>query len=685
MTHSEVRERPLFASPVSVQWSILGEVAVFDGCLEEVSASSAWLVADASAAPGDELRIEARDEDGLAVVGLGRVLSIGADARMLLEVLALGLDEAIIDALALATRTVTSPPALPGELGGPPPLRRDRAHAPRRMSDPDELMPLIEPLSVKRAGIVIGIDLGTTNTCASYVVDGRAQIIPGRTGTSTIPSMITFEPDGTFHVGQRAADRQILYPTRTVYGSKRLLGRTYRPELAAQLQSHFAYPLGEAEGQRFGVRIDDRVISMDTIAARVLDEVRSSAEAYLKAPVEAAVITVPAYFSEVQREAVRRAAAQAKLAVYRIVNEPTAAAVAYGHKQEKNARLAVWDFGGGTFDFSIVDVSDGHLEVVATGGDNFVGGSDFDDLIASHLLEEFRRAEGIELEPDPQQIARLRAAAEEAKRALSVETEHLVEVKELQRQPKRDLRLELTRERFDAITRPLIERTIAIANEVMSASGIVPTSVDDVLLIGGTTRIPAVQKAVGDLFQRRPSKRINPDEAVALGAALLADEIGGGTAPTLVDILPMSVGRGIARRRFEPIVARYARVPTKKTMTFDADILGGVYVPLFQGESADVGQNEFLCAVMVEDRSLWDGGKVVLTLSFDEHCVMAVEATDARTGKPLPVKLDRSRPLEDVLRDLGAFEGTEPPAWQLPETPLGKVLGKLFKMFGRAR
>ena len=233
------------------------------------------------------------------------------------------------------------------------------------------------------AGKVIGIDLGTTNTCASYVEDGRPKIIPGRTGSNTIPSMITFDPDGSFHVGQRAADRHILYPLRTVYGSKRLVGRTYRAELAADLQEHFAYPLAEAEGQRFGARIDDAVISMDMIASRILEEVASTAEAHLGVHVEAAVITVPAYFSEVQREAVRRAAAEAKIVVHRIVNEPTAAAVAYGHKQTKKARVAVWDFGGGTFDFSVVDLSEGQLEVLAAGGDNFVGGSDFDDRIAS--------------------------------------------------------------------------------------------------------------------------------------------------------------------------------------------------------------------------------------------------------------------------------------------------------------
>ncbi len=651
---------------IRVRWSRVGASEVHEGGLAGLRETRGRLESVERAERGETLRLEILTPPALAFAEV-------IDDAMTIEVVALGTDPALLAALYQHEQ---KPRVVP------PPLPRRASIRPVGLDDAEDVE-LIEPLAVQPTGVIIGIDLGTTNTCASFVRDGRAQIIPGRTGTNTIPSMITFEPDGSYHVGQRAADRQVLYPLRTVYGSKRLIGRTYRPELAAELQQHFAYPLGEAEGQRFGARIDDRVISMDTIAARVLDEVRASAEAYLKVPIEAAIITVPAYFTEVQREAVRRAAAQAKLAVYRIVNEPTAAAVAYGHKQQSDARIAVWDFGGGTFDFSIVDVSAEQLEVVATGGDNFAGGSDFDDMLAGHLLEQWQESEGVAVDPTPQQIARLREAAEHAKRALSTESEHLVELFEFTRNPTRHLRVEVSREAFEALTRTLIDRTVAIAKEVMAAAKIAPSDISDVLLIGGTTRIPAVQQSVADLFQRRPSKRINPDEAVAIGAALLAAEIGGG--PNLVDILPMTVGRGVPGRGFEPIVARYTRVPAIKELTLDADLLGSVHVPLFQGESTDVTQNEYLCSVLVEDRSLWDGGRVVLRLSFDEHCVMAVDAVDARTRRRLPVKLDRSRSLEDVLRELGAFAGPPPPveAYKPPVSALGKVLGKLFRVFGR--
>jgi molecular chaperone DnaK len=496
--------------------------------------------------------------------------------------------------------------------------------------------------------------------------------------------MITFDPDGTWYVGQRAVARQILHPLRTVYGSKRLVGRTYRHELAAELQQHFAYPLGEADGQRFGVRIDNRVISMDTIAARVLDEVRSTAEEHLKRPVRGAVITVPAYFTEVQRDAVRRAAREANLEVLRVVNEPTAAAVAYGHDQPgKRSRVAVWDFGGGTFDFSVVDLQDGEFQVVTTGGDNFVGGNDFDDIIASHLLAEFQIQTRLRIDPTPQQIARLREAGEQTKRALSALPQHTVELPAFVHKPLTDLRVAVTLATFEELIQPLIARTVAIATQVMNESNLVPSDIDDVLLVGGTTRVPAVQRSVERFFLRRPSRQINPDEAVAQGAALLTGRAEDGV-PTLRDILPLSLGYGVDGLRFVPVVTRGTRLPAAQHLEVDADLLGSVHLPLFQGESPDASRNEYLCSIVVEDRSLWDKGRVALEISFDEHCVMAVEACHARTRRPLPVRLDRTRSVEDVLRELGSYEG---PTLQQPAPPapslLGRTLGKLFKIFGR--
>jgi molecular chaperone DnaK len=685
---------PGHATPSRIVWSVTGSGDLHVDRLGEATEGGAFIVSETPAEVASELRFDLLAPDGARFAsGLARVLAVDPTRGMRVAWVALGIDPAVAEKLRGGAARI-KPPPLPGQVGGPPPMPGGRtvppvAPRPARLSAPpsaadDDIAPQVEPLQVKRGGIIIGIDLGTTNTCAAYVVDGHPRNIPGRTGTNTIPSMITFDPDGTAHVGQRAADRVVLYPLRTIYGSKRLVGRTYRAELAAELQKHFAYPLAEAEEQRFGARIDGRVISMDSVAARVLEEVRATAEAHLGKPVEGAVITVPAYFSELQRDAVRRAAREAKLVVHRIVNEPTAAAVAYGHKEgQERARVAVWDFGGGTFDFSIVDVTDGQLEVLATGGDNFVGGSDFDDLLASHVLGEFLRIEKLEMEPTPQQIARLREAAESAKRALSTQTEVMVDLPELTRDPSRDVHVEVTREQFERLTASLVERTVAIASEVMASVAMTPKEIDDVLLVGGTTRLPAVQRAVQELFGRRPSKRINPDEAVAHGAALLADEIGSADAATLLDILPMSVGHGTPGLKFAPIVNRYTRLPAQREVRLSADLLGAVVLHLFQGEVPDVRRNEYLCSAMVEDPSLRDGGRIILRLSFDEHCVMSVDAREARTGHPLAVTLDRSCPVEDILRELGHYAGPAvEETWKLPESRIGKVLGKLFRAFG---
>lgn len=687
-------------SSARILWATVGSDTFQVDRLRDVSATGARVATDALPRVGEEIRFEALDDAGQRLcVGLARVVWADTQRGMGIAFLALGVDPNVVAVLASAdvASHERRPPQLPGGVVGAPPLPTglaptDAKRAPAPIVEAadeadeeldDETAPQIEPLRVRRTGMIIGIDLGTTNTCVSHVVDGRPVVIPGRTGKSTVPSMITFSDDGKCHVGQRAADRQILFPLQTVYGSKRLLGRTYRADTAAEAQQHFAYPLAEAEGQRFGVRVGDTVISMDDIASQILEEVRSTAEEHLGVPVEAAVITVPAYFSEVQRDAVRRAAKKANLTVLRVLNEPTAAAIAYGHKQKSQARIAVWDFGGGTFDISIVDVTDGHLEVVATGGDCFVGGSDFDDVVASWILGEFQRIEAIELDPQPQQIARLREAAEHAKCSLSVQTEFMVELPEFTRDPRRELRVELTREIFEELTRPLVERTIAITEQVLADAGLTANQVDDVVLVGGATRIPAVQHAVATFFRRRPSKRINPDEAVALGAALLASEIGTSDAPTLLDILPMSVGRGVTGTRFEALVPKNSRLPVECELKVAADFLGTASVPIFQGEFTDVAKNEYICSAVVEDRVLQDGGTVLFRLSFDEHCVMSIDAVNPKTGRALPVVLDRARPLQDILEQLGEYQGPAPVVWKMPESRLSKVFGKLFKLFGR--
>ena len=663
----ERRGAPRLRSTARILWSALGSHYFQVDRLRDVSATGARIVSEAVPKVGDEIRFDLLDDVGGKMgSGLARVVRVvGGDVGI--AFLALGVDAALVNDLVTAEaegRSVLPPPLPPGAGGVPgmPPLP---VHPPREIYDASDeaedvvddepVFTQIEPLVVKRDAVIIGIDLGTSNTCASIVMDGRARIIPTATGSATMPSVVHFAADGSVLVGHRAAGRQILYPLDTVYGSKRLLGRTYRKKVAQEFQPHFAYRLAQAKGQRFGARTKRGVVSMDAVATHILEDIRAAAESYLGKPIDAAVITVPAYFSEVQRDAVRRAAKNAKLPVQRVVNEPTAAAVAYGHKQEKDARIAVWDFGGGTFDISIVDVKRKELTVVATGGDAFLGGADFDQLLAEHLVAEFgRRQPGGRFEPDAQQLARVRDAAELAKRALSMQTEHTVEIPELTSSPKRDLQVEITRATFEGLTRSLVDRAVSIAKQIMSENGITAASVADVVLVGGTSRIPAVQQAVADLFGRQPSRRNNADEAVALGAGLLADEIGSDKEPALLDVLPMTVGRGLPGGKLEKIVLKNARLPAEREVSVAVESDGSATISVFQGESADVALDEYVCSAVVSDAGLAPGARVTFKLSFDEHCTMAVEARETRGGRPLPLVLDRKRAVDEVLRSLGA-------------------------------
>lgn len=658
----ERRAAPRLRSTARILWSALGSHYFQIDRLRDVSNSGARIVTEAVPKVGDEIRFDLLDDGGTRLgSGLARVVRV-LHGSVGIAFIALGVDAALVAALVAAeadARPAVPPPLPPGVgVPGAPPLPvqevYDASAEAESLEDDEPVFTQIEPLTMNRDAVIIGIDLGTCNTCASIVIDGRPRIIPTATGSSTMPSVVHFAADGTVLVGHRAAGRQVLYPLDTVYGSKRLLGRTYRKKVAQEFQPHFAYQLAHAKGQRFGARTKHGVVSMDAIATYVLEDIRAAAEAHLGKAVDAAVITVPAYFSEVQRDAVRRAAKNAKLPVRRVVNEPTAAAVAYGHKQDKDTRIAVWDFGGGTFDVSIVDVTQKELSVVATGGDAFLGGADFDHLLAEHLIAELARTTGEPFTPDPQQLARVREAAELAKRALSMQTEHVVEIPELTSRPRRDLRVEITREVFDRVTKPLVERAVTIARQIMSENRIDPASVDDVVLVGGTSRLPSVQEAVASLFGRQPSRRINADEAVALGAALLADEIGSDKEPALLDVLPMTVGRGLPGGKLDKLVFKNARLPAEREVTVKADAQGVASLSIFQGESSDVALDEYVCSAAVKDAGVGAGASVVFKLSLDEHCTMAIEASDLRSGRALPLVLDRHTDVDQVLRALRA-------------------------------
>jgi molecular chaperone DnaK (HSP70) len=540
--------------------------------------------------------------------------------------------------------------------------------------------------------LTIGIDLGTSNTCASAVIDGKPQVIPTRYGTTTIPSVVTVDrKTGKLLVGDAAARRMILEPHRTVYGSKRLIGRSYSLRVAEEYQPFFAYPIVEAPGGRFGASLEGHIISMEEVARHILAEVRMVAERHLKTRVRKAVITVPAYFNERQREAVRRAGHAAGLEVPRVLNEPTAAAITYGYDREERARLAVFDLGGGTFDISVLQVHDNRFEVVACGGDNFLGGIDFDDLIASYFLEDFCRVEHVDLQPDPQQLARLREAAEEAKRGLSVQTKVLVHLPQfaLVRGQLRDLGVSLARDQMEEMIEDLVYRMLDITASVLNAAKITPNDLDDVLLVGGMSRAPAIASRVEDFFGRRPSRRINPDEAVALGAALLADELDAGGKLTLVDVVPMSVGIAGEGRTFIRLIPRNTTVPTERSLTLRTSRADQrmVSLPLFQGEMADAAANEFLGTAIITNVPPGPAGSQAyeVKLLLDQHCVLSVRAWEPRSRIEVPVRLDHTRSVQDIIDELGPYKG---PALKTgkrgrKESALSRIFSQLTRFWSR--
>lgn len=530
--------------------------------------------------------------------------------------------------------------------------------------------------------LAIGIDLGTSNTCASAVIDGVPQVIPTRFGTNTVPSVLTVI-DSRVVVGHAAAKRMIMNPHETIYGSKRLVGRAFTSEVADEYQSSFAYPLVETDDHRFGASLKGRIISFEQVAEYLLAEVRDVAEQHLNQKVHSAVITVPAYFGEAQREAIRRAARGAQLSVDRIVPEPTAAAVAYGYDAQEEHTLVVFDLGGGTFDVSVLKVGKNRFEVLATGGDAFLGGIDVDDLIANYLIEEFQRTERTTLEPNPQQLARLRDAAEHAKRDLSVQMRVAVNLQHFARVGgvPRELRATLTRETLDELSTSLVERLIAITAATLSDCRLSAHDIDDVLLVGGMTRMAIVPQRVEEFFGQRPSRRINPDEAVALGAARLAES---GGKVQLLDVLPLSIGVASEGRAFQRLIPRNLQVPLERSFTVrTTEVDQDTYrLPLFQGERPDAAENEYLGTLMVEEIPPGPAGsELELLLVLDEQCFLEVRAAHVASGHGLAVYINREEGAEKAIAALESYTGPKKDKKKKEAKGLGRFFKRLRKFF----
>ncbi len=550
-------------------------------------------------------------------------------------------------------------PAVASSRPAPPPGPAPRISSPAVPvvpSAPAFEAPTEEP---KRTGPVIGIDLGTTNSCAGYVRNGKPAVLHSREGHNTVPSIIALNTRGKLVVGHPAKGQMLTNPRQTVYGAKRLVGRPYESPIVQQIKDRFAYEIAPGDNGEAAVKLGDRVYSLQQISALILREVREVAQNQLGQPVSRAVITVPAYYNDNQRQAVREAGRLAGLHVERILNEPTAAALAYGFGRKLKQRVLVYDLGGGTFDASVLELNDSIYEVVSTGGDTFLGGIDFDNAIVSYLLEEFHKQTGLTFQGDRVAMQRIHDAAERAKCALSERSEmrvHVAFITMIDGKPF-DLDVSLTREKLVELTEELVNRTLQVCADVCDAKGLNPRDIDEIILVGGQSRFPLVHEKISWFFGKAPTKNVHPDEAVALGAALLAHSLGQTEAQqnegvVLVDVLPMAIGVGLPGGRFKPVLERNAKLPASKSYQISTSRDGQQELDLIilQGDSDRAGENEFLGTLKLTGLPPGPRGSVKVSVSFevDSEGILKVIARENTSGAEVMSVFTTRDPLEDV-------------------------------------
>ena len=496
------------------------------------------------------------------------------------------------------------------------------------------------------AAPIIGIDLGTTNSCVAVIQGGEPTVIHNQEGGRTTPSMVSYNTHGEVIVGAAAKRQAVTNPRNTLYGIKRLIGRRHRSTQVDELRRMMPYTIIEAQNGDAWVRIGEKDYSPQEISAHVLEKMKRIAEEYLGEQVAEAIVTVPAYFDDVQRQATKDAGRIAGLKVRQILNEPTAAALAFGLHQQKDQRVAVFDLGGGTFDISILAIENGVFEVLATNGDTMLGGDDFDRKLIDHLVAEFRSETNVDLAVDPVALQRLKEAAERAKIELSAALVTDINLPFLSVGPQGPLHLmrEVKRVHLANMTKDLVARVEAPVRAALKDARMSAQDIDQVVLVGGMTRMPAIQEKVEELFGKKPSKGVNPDEIVAVGAAVQSAIMGGELQEVvLLDVTPHSVGIKVAGERVSVLIPRNTTVPTRESKIFSTteDAQEFVAIEVYQGEGEVAAQNRLLGRFVLGDIPRRPAGHVRVEVSFtvDADGILHVAAQEQTTGKATSITI----------------------------------------------
>ena len=539
---------------------------------------------------------------------------------------------------------------------------------------------------------VIGIDLGTTNCCVSVLEGGAVQIIPNKDGGRTMPSVVGFTEKGDRLVGQIAKRQAVTNPANTLHAVKRLIGRKYDSPEVEKMRGNVPFEIVEAPNGDAHIKVLDKIYSPPEISAIVLQRLKQAAEEFLSDTVTEAIITVPAYFDDIQRQATRDAGKIAGLTIERIINEPTSAALAYGFDKNKNEKVAVYDLGGGTFDITILEINDGVFEVLATSGNTFLGGEDFDQRIIDWLVNTFQSENNIDLREDRLALQRLKEAAERAKCELSSVSETTVNLPFIAADPSgpKHINTVLSRHKFEELVGDLVESTVEPCQKALWDAKLQPNDIDKIILVGGQTRSPIVTKTVTELFEKAPSTEINPDEVVAMGAAIQGGVMSGDVKDiVLLDVLPLSLGLETRGGLFVKLIPRNATIPLKNTMTFTTvvDNQQSVEIHIMQGEREIASANRSLGRFDLVGIPLAPRGIPQIDVSFevDANGIVNVSAKDKMTGLEQAMQITPSSGLSPEEIDRLIMEAETSADTDVREKELIMQKNKLESLINNAR